>query len=44
MLAASDTDLVNVNNQLVPASTSLVNGDYVVCSSERLKINTSTQD
>ena len=44
MLASNDTDLVNVNNQLVPASTPLANGDYVVCSAERLQINGSSQD
>ena len=41
---ASDSggqDLINVNNQLVPASTLLSNGDYVVFSKQRLDTHCS---
>ena len=41
---ASDSggqDLINVNNQLVPASTPLSNGDYVVFSKQRLDTHCS---
>ena len=34
-------EMINVNNQLVPASTPLANGDYVVFSRQRLDINRS---
>ena len=36
---SAEQDLVNVNNHLVPASTLLANGDYVVFSKQRLDIN-----